>query len=348
MSKGDRRDAARPPKSVIFGCKGPALGPEERDFFAAADPLGFILFGRNCVSPDQLRALISDLRETVGRPDAPVLIDQEGGRIARLKPPHWRRAPAAARFGALARGDEEAAMRAVWLNGRLFAAELRALGISVDCAPVLDVPASGSHDIVGDRAFAGDPELVARLGRGFCDGLLAGGVLPVVKHIPGHGRARADSHKSLPVVEASLAELRATDFRPFVALKDAPIAMTAHLLYSAIDEARPATQSRGVIEEIIRGEIGFTGLLLSDDLSMGALAGGLGERAERSLEAGCDVVLHCNAKPREMAALAEICPELGAETARRLSRTVIEQQKDINFKSLCSDLDKLIEPSMGS
>ncbi len=310
------------PTAAIYGCAGPILGANERAFFRAADPLGFILFARNCVDPGQLVGLVAALRDAVGRADAPVLIDQEGGRVARLGPPHWRRPPEAARFAALAGRDIEAAERAVWLNARLIAAELRELGITVDCTPVLDVPAPDGHEIIGDRAYGNEPGQIARLGRAVIDGLLAGGVAPVVKHIPGHGRARADSHRALPVVEAGADDLAAVDFAPFAACADAPFAMTAHVTYAAFDAAAPATFSRAMIGEIIRKTIGFSGALMSDDLSMGALDGSLASRASRALEAGCDLVLHCNGDAVEMAEVAAVVPRLDGTPAERVARAL--------------------------
>jgi beta-N-acetylhexosaminidase len=308
------------PKAAIFGLAGLAVSDDEHRFFQDADPLGFILFARNCETPDQVRALVTDLRAIVGRADVPVLIDQEGGRVARLRPPHWREAPPAAVFGALAARDEEGAEEAVRLNARLIGAELVALGIDVDCAPVLDVPAAGSHDIVGDRAFGDSPALVARLGRAAVEGFLMAGVIPVIKHIPGHGRATVDSHHALPVVKAGLDVLRQVDFAPFAALADAPWAMTAHVVYHAIDPDNPATTSRTAIAEIIRGEIGFDGVLVSDDLSMKALHGSLGERAAAALAAGCDIALHCNGEMEEMRAVADAATPLSAAASERLAR----------------------------
>ncbi|HEX7006363.1 MAG TPA: beta-N-acetylhexosaminidase [Alphaproteobacteria bacterium] len=316
MSKAD---AARP-RAVIYGCAGPSLGADEARFFRDADPYGFILFQRNCRTPDQVRALVEALRSTVGRADAPVLIDQEGGRVARLKPPHWRAAPPAAVFGALAEVSIEDARRAVRLNARLLAAELIELGIDVDCAPVLDVPVEGSHDVIGDRAFGRDPALVADLGRAAVEGFLEGGVIPVVKHVPGHGRATADSHLDLPVVDADRATLEATDFLPFRRLNDAPWAMTAHVLYRAIDPGAAASVSPRVVGDVIRGHIDFDGVLLSDDLSMKALSGGFGDRARAVLAAGCDLVLHCNGDRAEMAAIAEAIGPLSDDAVRRLAR----------------------------
>lgn len=312
------------PAAVVFGCAGATLSEAERAFFSATDPLGFILFARNCVDPAQVTALVRALRDSVGRDDAPVLIDQEGGRVARLRPPHWRAAPAAAVFGLLARTDPVAAADALRLNTRLIAAELSALGIDVDCLPVLDVPQAGAHDVIGDRAYGGGPEIVAMLGRAACEGLREGGVLPVIKHVPGHGRAAADSHAALPVVDASLDMLRQSDFMPFAALSDMPLAMTAHVVYSALDPARPATLSPTVIGDIIRGELGFTGVLLSDDIGMGALSGGFAERAEAALDAGCDLILHCSGDMPEMQAVATaIRPADAAVMARFADRPAV-------------------------
>lgn len=332
------------PHAVIFGCAGMMLSAAERDFFEATNPLGFILFARNCHSPAQVRALTKDLRACVGRADAPVLIDQEGGRVARLRPPHWRAAPPAARFGALALNDPARAEEAVRLNGRLLAWELAALGISVDCAPVLDVPTPAAHEVIGDRAFGRDPHLCARLGRALCEGLLAGGVLPVIKHIPGHGRATADSHTDLPVVEAAHADLAAVDFVAFRELADMPWAMTAHILYTALDERRVATLSDTVIERIIRNEIGYDGLLVSDDLSMKALPGSLGERAERALAAGCDVVLHCNGKAAEMQEVAAAVGSLDAPALDRLARgaDAVQSPGAFDFDAGCVRLAELL------
>ncbi len=308
---------SREPSAVIFGCAGPSLSPEERAFFRDADPVGFILFKRNCESPGQVRALVGALRETIGRVSAPVLIDQEGGRVARLQPPHWRKYPAPASLGAL---GGERAREAVHLVARLIADDLAALDITVDCLPVLDVPQPGADPVIGDRAYASDPAGVARLGRAACEGLLEGGVLPVIKHIPGHGRATVDSHDALPRVIAPRAALDATDFAPFRALADMPWAMTAHIVYAAIDAEAPATLSPLVIGEIIRANMGFDGVLVSDDLSMKALGGPLGARAARSLAAGCDLALHCNGDPAEMADIAAAVTPLAPKARERLDR----------------------------
>ncbi|MCC7017672.1 MAG: beta-N-acetylhexosaminidase [Rhodospirillales bacterium] len=325
------------PRSVVFGLAGPALGAEERNFFRETDPLGFILFARNVEFPDQVGALVASLREAVGR-EAPVLIDQEGGRVQRLRAPHWREAPPAARFGDLFARDPARAEEAVRLNHRLFAADLAQLGITVDCAPVLDVPVEGAHDVIGNRAVARDPAVVAALGGAAVAGLLAGGVIPVVKHIPGHGRAFTDSHQELPKVDAALAELEAGDFAPFKALKDAPWAMTAHVLYLTLDSARPATQSPAVIELTIRRRIGFGGVLVSDDLGMSALQGDFPTRAAACLAAGCDGVLHCSGNMAEMRAVADGVGRLNnaaqdrlasAETLRLKSRAPFDAREDL-------------------
>ena len=308
------------PAAAIFGLSGPRLDARERAFFRAADPLGFILFARNCVDEAQVRALIFELKDCLGRDDVPILIDQEGGRVQRLKPPRWRAAPAGARFAAAAVRSEDDAVEAAWLNARLLADELAELGITVDCAPVLDVPVPGAHDVIGDRAYGTTPEQVALLGRAVCAGLLAGGVLPVLKHVPGHGRAGVDSHAGLPVVDVPLELLERTDFAPFRALNDMPWAMTAHVVYSAIDPEAPATTSARIIGKVVRGWIGFDGVLVSDDLCMKALAGTPAERAEAAFAAGVDVVLHCNAAMAEMEAIAGVCPPLGDDARRRLAR----------------------------
>ncbi|HEY2538346.1 MAG TPA: beta-N-acetylhexosaminidase [Stellaceae bacterium] len=310
-SPGSRR-----PRAVVLGCAGEVLRAEERYLFAEADPVGFILFRRNCASPDQVRGLVDALRDSIGRANAPVLIDQEGGRIARLRPPHWRIYPSAARIGAL---PDPIAAETARLGARLIADDLAGLGITVDCMPVLDLPIAGADPVIGDRAYGRDCARVAQLARAVCDGLIAGGVLPVLKHLPGHGRAEVDSHLSCPVVKAGYDELSRTDFAPFRALATMPWAMTAHIVYHGIDDA-PATLSHKVVSEIIRGEIGFDGVLISDDLSMRALGGGLGERAERALAAGCDLVLHCNGRLEEMEEVVAASAPITAEAARRLAR----------------------------
>ena len=303
--------------AAILGCAGTVLSAEEIAFFRDVKPWGFILFKRNIETPDQVRALTAALRETVVRPDAPILIDQEGGRVARLGAPHWRKYPPGRAYGELVANDPLVAREITRLGARLIAHDLLALGINVDCVPVLDVPDPKGHEIIGDRAYGDTPEQVATLGRAAAEGLLAGGVLPIIKHIPGHGRAMSDSHLELPVVKAKLAELDARDFAPFRVLSDMPMAMTAHVVYTAIDRSRPATTSKKAIKKIIRESIGFDGLLMSDDLSMKALSGDFKQRAKDSLSAGCDVVLHCNGDMAEMKAVMSGVGRLGKEARRR-------------------------------
>lgn len=333
------------PRAVIFAPAGPVLSDGERRLFAEADPLGFILFARNCIDPEQVRALIGELRSTVGRADAPVLIDQEGGRVARLRPPHWREAPPPATFVELARRHPGRGAEAAWLNARLIAAELSELGITVDCAPVLDVPQPGADPVIGDRACGDTAERAALLGHAFCAGLLDGGVLPVIKHIPGHGRAQVDSHTALPVVEAERDALERVDFVPFRALREMPWAMTAHVVYTALDAERPATLSPVVIQEVIRAAIGFEGVLISDDLCMGALTGSPAERAIAALSAGCDLALHCNGVLAEMEAVAAACPPLSAATGARLRRARAQRHrpKPFDYAYGMARLDTLIE-----
>jgi beta-N-acetylhexosaminidase len=312
------------PRAVILGCAGEQLSDDERRFFGAADPVGFILFRRNCRSPDQVRELVAALRGAIGRSDAPILIDQEGGRVARLRPPSWRLYPSAARLGSLPDPQAEVAVR---LGARLIADDLRDLGITIDCLPVLDVPVAGAHTVIGDRAYGNEPGRVTKLARAACHGLLEGGVLPVIKHIPGHGRARVDSHYACPVVETEIDELSRTDFAPFHALAAMPWAMTAHIVYRAIDTTAPATLSNHVISEVIRGVIGFDGVLVSDDLSMHALGGDIAERAGRALAAGCDLVLHCNADRSEMEAIVAGAGPIASLSAERLARAEATRQR---------------------
>jgi beta-N-acetylhexosaminidase len=304
-------------RAFIAGCSGLELTPDEAAFFKEAAPWGFILFRRNIDHPAQVKALCDALRETVGRLDAPILIDQEGGRVQRMGPPHWSKYPAGRSYGLIHTNDPLVQREIARLGARLIAHDLRSVGITVDCLPVLDVPSPGAHDVIGDRAYGRTAEQVAILGRAAAEGLLAGGVLPVIKHIPGHGRAGADSHLSLPVVDASRHELENHDFKPFRMLTDMPLAMTAHVVYTALDPERPATTSPIVISDIIRSHIGYEGLVMSDDLSMQALSGSLRERAEAAFAAGCDVGLHCNGKMEEMTAVAEAAPVLEGEALRR-------------------------------
>ena len=330
-------------RAAIFGLEGPKLSKSEKSFFRDAAPWGFILFARNIESPEQVAQLCVALRDSVGR-DAPVFIDQEGGRVQRFRPPHWRDVPPAAKFGALYQCDEAAGKEAVWLNHRLIAGELRASGVDADCAPCLDLAIEGADAIIGDRAFGADPEAITALGRAAMDGLIAGGVAPVIKHVPGHGRADADSHFHLPRVREGLETLTATDFAPFVALKDAVMGMTAHIVYDALDPETPATMSDAAIDHI-RSVIGFDGLLMTDDLSMKALTGSFAERTERSIAAGCDMVLHCNGKRREMEPVAEAAPVLTgpaltraghAEAARHYAQDFDEKAGLAKLQSLLS------------
>jgi beta-N-acetylhexosaminidase len=307
------------PLAVILGCSGLVLSDQERIFFTNIQPLGFILFARNCDNFDQVRALVNSLRQCVGRTDAPVLIDQEGGRVQRLRPPYWRDAPAAQTFVKLYQKDPVLALDAARLNARLIAHELTSVGININCAPLLDVVQPGADPIIGDRAFGDDPVRVAALGRAACEGFLMGGVTPVIKHIPGHGRADVDSHKKLPRVDVGIETLIKTDFAPFRALKEMPWAMSAHVLYTALDIIRPATFSPDIIL-IIRCDIGFDGVLISDDLSMHALSGTLGERTSRAMAAGCDVALHCNGDMDEMIMVTENCGYLTAKAVSRIEK----------------------------
>ncbi len=313
--------------AAIYGCAGHELTQGEADFFASVAPFGFILFARNVASPEQVRQLCLALRQASGRPEAPILIDQEGGRVQRLRPPHWPVYPPGHIYG---RFDDKFPLLGqafARLGARLIAHDLLQLGITADAVPVLDIPQPGAHDVIGDRAYGETVAAVARLGRAAAEGLLAGGVLPIIKHIPGHGRALCDSHLALPRVEASRDALSRTDFAPFRALSDMPMAMTAHVVYAALDPRRPATTSRRVISDTIRTDIGFQGLLMSDDLSMQALTGDLTTRAKASLRAGCDVVLHCNGNMTEMEAVARGTPTLRGESAKRAAAALARAPK---------------------
>ncbi|MEM7301066.1 MAG: beta-N-acetylhexosaminidase [Pseudomonadota bacterium] len=304
-------------KAFISGCLGAELSADERAFFADERPWGFILFARNLLEPQQVRDLTSALRESVGDPASPVLIDQEGGRVKRLSPQHWPQYPPARHIGRVYERDPEAGLRAAWLAARLIAHDLLDLGITVDCLPVLDVPSPGSHDVIGDRAYSGSVDAVIALGTEAAQGLRDGGVAPVMKHMPGHGRAQCDSHHELPRASASLEDLKSHDFLPFKALSDMRMGMSAHIVVEALDAERPATISPVVVEEIVRGFIGFDGLLMSDDLSMNALSGDCGERARSVFEGGCDLVLHCNGKLDEMRLVAQNTPMLSGRSLER-------------------------------
>jgi beta-N-acetylhexosaminidase len=302
--------------AAIFGCSAPTITSGEAAFFRDCNPWGFILFARNVETPDQVRRLCADLRESVGR-DAPIFVDQEGGRVQRLSPPHWRKAPWGGIFGELYEKDAVSACRAVWLNFRLIADELRQVGITANCAPVLDLPVFGADPIISDRAFSPKPEWMNAMADACMAGLTAGGVAPVIKHLPGHGRAKVDSHKALPIIETPISEMQDYDFLPFIHCQDAPMAMTAHLILKNIDPFTPVTLSKKVITEIIRGRLGFDGLLMSDDLNMKALEGSLENLTERSLAAGCDVVLQCNGKMPDMVNVAKGLRALDAVGKRR-------------------------------
>jgi beta-N-acetylhexosaminidase len=339
------------PLAAIFGLAGPDISDTEASFFRDAQPFGFILFQRNCDNPDQIRRLTGRLRDITGRNNLPILIDQEGGRVQRLKPPHWRQAPPAALFGRLAKSDPGAADQAVRLNAQLIAMELSALGINVDCLPCLDVHDPAGHDVIGDRAFSNHPLTVARLGRAQVAGLAAGGIVPVMKHIPGHGRAGADSHRELPVVDATRNSLIARDFAPFGMLADLPMAMTAHVVYSAVDPERPATLSPLVIGGVIRELLGFDGILMTDDLSMQALTGTIAERGEMALAAGCDIALHCNGEMAEMTGLASGLPTVSG--TKMNVWTAAEAQAmagriDAKPEDLLNELDDLLQAAPSS
>jgi beta-N-acetylhexosaminidase len=303
-------------KSMILGCSGLTITPEEKSLYAGEQPWGFILFGRNISEPQQITELVASLRDSVGR-DAPVFIDQEGGRVQRIRPPILQHYPSGQALGDIYRRDREAGLRAAWLMSRLHAFDLLRFGINVDCLPVLDVPVEGSSNVIGNRAYGGDPATVTAMGRAAAEGLKAGGVLPVMKHMPGHGRGFADSHHELPVVKVSRAELEVHDFAPFKALKGELMGMTCHVVFSDIDPDNPATTSRKVINGIIREHIGFKGLLLSDDTSMNALSGTIGERTANILAGGCDIVLHCNGVMDEMLQVVRTVSPLAGEPLKR-------------------------------
>jgi len=317
-------------RAFITGVAGPALTDEERQFLRDAEPWGLIVFVRNIAGPDPLRRLIGEFRSAVGR-DAPVLIDQEGGRVQRLRPPHWPEYPPGAAYGALYDRDRETGLAAARLGARLIASDLAELGIDVDCLPLADVPVPGSDAVIGDRAYGTEPGKVAAIAGAIAEGLADGGVLPVLKHIPGHGRATADSHKRLPVVTADRATLEATDFAAFRPLAGLPLGMTAHVVFSAIDPVAPATLSAAIVGGVIRDSIGFRGLLMSDDISMGALSGSLSERTAAAIAAGCDMVLHCNGEPAEMRAVAAAVPALAGEAARRAAAALASKHRPAPF-----------------
>ncbi len=303
-------------RAFITGIAGAALSRAESSFLRSAEPWGVILFTRNVEAPRQLRALTEAIREILGR-DAPILVDQEGGRVQRLGPPHWRSYPPGAAYGRLYDADPSIARRAAYLGACLMASDLVAVGIDVDCLPIADVPVAGASSVIGDRAYGETAEKVAAIASCFSDGLLDCGILPVLKHIPGHGRARVDSHSELPFVESDYSTLAATDFAAFRSLAKLPIGMTAHVVYSNIDPLAPASTSVTVVHDVIRSFIGFSGLLMTDDISMGALSGSIESRSGGALAAGCDLILHCNGKLEEMEEVASAVPALGGEAAER-------------------------------
>ena len=308
--------------SYISGIAGTVLNPAERALFSERPPWGAILFARNIETPDQVRNLVGEFRELLGRDDAPVLIDQEGGRVQRLRPPHWPAYPPASVFADIYADDPDAARRAAWTGARLIGEDLHELGINVDCLPVADISFPETHEVIGDRAYGDTAEQVIELAASASEGLMQAGVLPVLKHIPGHGRATVDSHMELPLVKTSRTELELTDFAAFAGLHHLPMAMTAHVIYTSIDPDNPATTSRIVIDEVIRGDIGFDGLLMSDDLSMKALSGRFGERTAAALDAGCDIALHCNGDMAEMRAVAAGARVLSGDAAERADRAL--------------------------
>jgi beta-N-acetylhexosaminidase len=332
-------------RAFITGVSGTELGAAERAFIAEARPWGFILFKRNVETPEQVVSLVSELRDTAGRPEAPVLIDQEGGRVQRLGPPHWPVYPAGAVFGALYDVERVLGLNAARLSARLIAADLAALGITVDCLPLADVPVAGADAVIGNRAYGTEAGKVAAIARAVTDGLEQGGILPVLKHIPGHGRATADTHFKLPVVDTPRKELERTDFAAFQPLADLPMAMTAHVVFSALDPAQPATTSATMVDQVIRGVIGFQGLLMSDDVSMNALAGSLAERTRAIFAAGCDIVLHCNGKLDEMRDVARETPELSGKALERAWKALASRKAPKPFDRVAgrAELDALID-----
>jgi beta-N-acetylhexosaminidase len=331
-------------KAFITGVSGLALTPDEQAFLRAERPWGFILFKRNIQHKVQVSELVFEMRRATGRPDAPVLIDQEGGRVQRLQPPDWPSYPAGATLGRIFERDSAKGLRAASLSARLIAADLTELGIDVDCLPIADVPTPGADNVIGDRAYGAKSATVSALGRAVADGLSAGGVLPILKHIPGHGRALVDSHHRLPVVDTPREELETIDFAPFRALADLPMAMTAHVIFSAYDPTRPATTSATIVTQVIRGLIGFDGLLMGDDVSMNALEGTIAERSRDTIAAGCDVVLACNGRFDEMRAVADNVPELRGNALRRTDAALAAKRspQPIDVAAARAELDALV------
>jgi beta-N-acetylhexosaminidase len=317
-------------RAFITGLSGPRLTPNERAFLRDAQPWGLIVFARNVETPEQLRRLTGEAREALGR-NAPVLVDQEGGRVQRLSPPHWPSYPAGAVYGRLYRRDPERGSAAARLGARLIAHDLAAVGIDVDCLPVADVPVAGADPVIGDRAYGDTPDEVAALAAAVAEGLMEGGVLPVLKHLPGHGRAKSDSHIRLPVVETDRITLETTDFAAFRPLNGLPLGMTAHVVFSAYDPLAPATTSVTMIGQVIRGWIGFRGLLMSDDVGMQALSGTFAARTQAALAAGCDLVLHCSGRLEEMTEVAQEAPALAGEASRRAEAALAARKAPAPF-----------------
>lgn len=329
-------------KPVIFGLSGPVLTPDERAFFADADPLGYILFGRNCIDRAQMRALTDSLRELSGRADVPILIDQEGGRVTRMKPPIWPEFPAGPAFDRLYDLAPSSAIEAVRANAHALGVTLAEVGVNVNCAPLLDVRQPGTTPAVGERTFGSDPMRVAALGRAMLDGMAKGGVVGVVKHMPGHGRGVVDSHYELPVVDADDAALE-RDIEPFRTLADAPMGMTCHVVFKAWDAANPATLSPTVIQDVIRTRIGFDGLLMTDDIDMKALSGTAGEKAAAAIRAGCDVVLDCWARMDEMQDIVGRLGDAPQATLDRLDRAMaIARPVSADMNELLAKRDQLL------
>ena len=332
-------------KAFITGLSGTALSAAERDFIRRERPWGFILFRRNIETPAQVAALTSEARQVLGEPDAPILVDQEGGRVQRFRPPNWPLYPAGAAFGQLYDIDPAMGMAAARLSARLIADDLAKVGVTVDCLPLADVPVPGANDVIGDRAYGEEPAKVAAIARAVSESLQEGGILPVLKHIPGHGRAMADSHLSLPVVDTPRDELERVDFAAFRPLADLPMAMTAHVVFSAYDAAQPATTSATMIEQVIRGLIGFKGLLMSDDVGMSALAGSIAGRTKALLAAGCDMVLHCSGELGEMNEVAGETPELSGKSLARAEAALASRRqptKSFDRSAARAELDGLI------
>ena len=339
--------------AAIYDCEGARLSDEERAFFKDIDPMGFIVFGRHCASADELRRHTDELFEAVGRDDVLILIDQEGGRVARMAPPIFEKHVPPAKFGALWRLDREKAARAAHLNGQLLGAMVGGCGVNVNCVPLLDVPQIDSDPVVmGDRAFAQHPDIVRDLGRACYEGTLAAGVLPVIKHLPGHGRSLCDSHHDLPRVSASRDDLAATDWPPFAAFSDAPLGMTAHIVYDALDERACATHSKTVVNDIIRGQIGFDGLLFTDDLKMNALGGSFDGRVRNAYNAGCDVALLCNLTLQEKRESAQALRALDGQAARRATaargalKSAQTQASALDVQAAYAELAQLLKPVM--